>query len=83
MVEIKGSSSKNIIISVIQDWIRRKSNDLEIQIIGLQIFKLESSKVIIVMLQNTVNTRLLWHADISMFRVLRHAVRLELKKVAH
>ena len=46
MVEIKGNSSKNIIISVIQDWIRRKSTDLEIQTIGLQIFKLESSKVI-------------------------------------
>ena len=45
VVEIKGNSAKNIIISIIQDWIRRKSTDLEIQTIGLQIFKLESSKV--------------------------------------
>ena len=48
VVEVKGNTSGNIIISIIQDWIRRKSTDLEIQTVGLQIFKLDKFNVTLI-----------------------------------
>lgn len=37
-IDIRCSNGKNILISFIQDWIRRKSSDMELQTIGLRIF---------------------------------------------
>lgn len=40
-VEIKSNTKKNVLFSFIQDWIRRKSSEMELQLIGLRIYRYE------------------------------------------
>ena len=47
VVEINGEKDKNIIISLIQDWIKRKGPNMEIQSVGINIYRLADLNVTI------------------------------------